>query len=91
MSLFINNNEEQRFGYLPATEVTDQWTNFLWFVASLMKQFLRIKIIITFNGTKRFVFYQIVVFNIETHKRKVQTYKIGLTLKKRKSIQNKTS
>ena len=32
MSLIINNNEEQRFGYLVATEVTEQWTNFLWFV-----------------------------------------------------------
>ena len=40
MSLIINNNEEQRFGYLAATEVTEQWAIFLWFVASLMKQFL---------------------------------------------------
>ena len=71
MCLIVNNNEEQRFGYLAATEVTEQWTNFSWFVASLMKQFLRIKIIITFNGTKHFVFfYQIVVLNIERHQTK---------------------
>ena len=68
MSLIINNNEEQRFGYLAATEVTEQWTKSSWFIASLMKQFLRIKIILTFNRTKNFVFfYQIVVFNIERH------------------------
>ena len=71
MSLIINNNEKQRFGYLVATEVTEQWTTFSWFVASLMKQFSRIKIITTFNGTKHFVFfYQIVVFNIERHQTK---------------------
>ena len=71
MPLIINNNEEQRFGYLADTEVTEQWTNFSWFVASLMKQFLRIKIIVTSNGTKQFVFfYQIVVFNIERHQTK---------------------
>ena len=71
MSLIINNDEEQSFGYFAATKVIEQWTSFSWFVASLMKQFLRIKIIITFNGTKHFVFfYQIVVFNIERHQTK---------------------
>ena len=69
--LLFNNNEEQRLGYLTATEVTEQWTNFSCFVASLMKQFLRVEIIITFNGTKHFVFfYQNVVFNIERHQTK---------------------
>ena len=32
MSLIINNNEEQRFGYLAATEVTEQWTSFSYMV-----------------------------------------------------------